>query len=144
MEPKPRRRGLKSRNFRVKRRLSKKLIFFEWVAWIFANKLQSSAREEYLRKQDARKLGEQRQQVGNKGNARKAGVVGKLVGGKTDLEDQILSDTSDNKGLADYGSEKNDYMKTEGSSRSQSRGKFFSYPSFILPSTVTRRNRTPL
>ncbi|ATZ49086.1 hypothetical protein BCIN_04g02770 [Botrytis cinerea B05.10] len=83
-----------------------------------------SAREEYLRKQDARKLGEQRQQVGNKGNARKAGVVGKLVGGKTDLEDQILSDTSDNKGLADYGSEKNDYMKTEGSSRSQSRGAF--------------------
>ena len=102
------------------------------MAWIFANKLQSSAREEYLRKQDARKLGEQRQQVGNKGNARKAGVVGKLVGGKTDLEDQILSDTSDNKGLADYGSEKNDYMKTEGSSRSQSRGKFFSYPSFTF------------
>ncbi|TEY78595.1 hypothetical protein BOTCAL_0047g00190 [Botryotinia calthae] len=83
-----------------------------------------SAREEYLRKQDARKLEEQRQEVGNTGNVRKAGTVGKLVGGRTDVEDHILRNMSDNKGLADYGSEKNSYMKTEGSSRSQSRGAF--------------------
>ncbi|TGO25065.1 hypothetical protein BPAE_0088g00170 [Botrytis paeoniae] len=83
-----------------------------------------SAREEWLRKQDAKKLEEQRQKVGTTGNARKEGMVGKLVGGRIDVDDQIPSNVSDNQGLADYGSEKNAYMKTEGGSRSQSKGSF--------------------
>ncbi|TGO67768.1 hypothetical protein BOTNAR_0036g00450 [Botryotinia narcissicola] len=82
----------------------------------------NSAREEHLRKQAARKLEEQRQQVSNAGNARNEGMTGKLVEGRTGVDDQIPSNVSDNKGLTDHGSEKNAYMKTEGGSRSQSRG----------------------
>ncbi|TGO35750.1 hypothetical protein BHYA_0147g00150 [Botrytis hyacinthi] len=80
----------------------------------------NSAREEFLRKQAARKLEEQREQVGNTGNTRNEGMVGKLVGGRIGV-DQIPSNVSDNQGLADYGSDKNAYMKTEGGKRSQSR-----------------------
>ncbi|KAF5869272.1 uncharacterized protein Bfra_011080 [Botrytis fragariae] len=84
----------------------------------------TSAREEWLRKQDGRKLEEQRQQVGNTGNGKKEGMVGRLVGGRIDVDNQIPSNMSDNQGLADYGSGKNAYMKTEGGSRPESRGKF--------------------
>ncbi|KAF7940767.1 uncharacterized protein EAE97_006953 [Botrytis byssoidea] len=80
------------------------------------------AREVFLRKQAARKLEEQRQQVSNAGNARNEGITGKLVEGSTGVDDQIPSNVSDNKGLADHGSEKNAYMKRAGGSRSQSRG----------------------
>ncbi|TGO53875.1 hypothetical protein BCON_0116g00190 [Botryotinia convoluta] len=81
-----------------------------------------SAREEWLRKQDARKFEEQRQQVGNAGNAKKEGMVGKLVEGRMDIDERIPSNMTDIKRLEDYGSEKSAYMKTEGGSRSQSRG----------------------
>ncbi|KAF7905112.1 uncharacterized protein EAF01_005633 [Botrytis porri] len=83
-----------------------------------------SAREEWLRKQDARNFEGQRQQVGNTGNARVEGMVGMLVGGRIDVDDQISSNMSDNQGLAGYRSEKNAYRKMEGGSRSQSRGVF--------------------
>lgn len=114
------------------------------MLWVFANQLYSSARQEYLRKQAARKLEEQRQQVGNVGNTGKDGMIGKLVEGRVGVDDQIPRNVSDNQGLADHGSEKNAYMKTEGGSQSQSRGKFFSCPSQPLASTITPRSRTSL
>ncbi|KAF7946558.1 hypothetical protein EAE96_009554 [Botrytis aclada] len=81
----------------------------------------NSAREEWLRKQEARKLEEQRQQVGNTGNARNEGMVGKLFGGMNDIGN--LSDY-EVLVLSDDGPEKNAYLKTKGGSRSQSRGIF--------------------
>ncbi|TGO15526.1 hypothetical protein BTUL_0039g00430 [Botrytis tulipae] len=82
----------------------------------------NSAREEFLRKQAARKLEEERQQVGNAGNARNEGMIGKLVGGRIGVDGQIPSNMNDNKGPADHESEKNAHMKTEAGSLSQSRG----------------------